>query len=367
MHPRGLVYADGDLWVSGPPLVYRIHDVNSPGAENRVETIVTGTTTNQIVIRGGDHTTNGITMGIDGWLYLAVGDYGIKEAEGTDGAKIVQRGGGMIRFRPDGSEMEVFATGTRNIFQIAIDPYMNVFTRDNTNDGGGWDVRLHHFVQTADFGYTRLYANFTDETMPSIGVFGNGGGTGTLWLEDPAWPDTYNNTLYSADWGRSMSYRHVLTPAGPTFTQEQIDFVGIPQPTGMAIDGSGRLYLNSWKGGSASRYIGPDVGFVSQITPPNFEPREFPDLKAANMGELVGYLKEPNYVLRFHTHREILRRGTSQEASQAMKTLARDAGSPLYARAIAVFTLKQLDGAASHSALLEMMETTPSASSRCGS
>ena len=35
--------------------------------------------------RGADHTTNGIRLGIDGWIYIAVGDFGIVGARGTDG------------------------------------------------------------------------------------------------------------------------------------------------------------------------------------------------------------------------------------------------------------------------------------------
>ena len=35
---------------------------------------MTGLTTDQIDQRGGDHTTNGIRMGIDGWIYIGVGD-----------------------------------------------------------------------------------------------------------------------------------------------------------------------------------------------------------------------------------------------------------------------------------------------------
>ena len=40
--------------------------------------------------RGADHTTNGIRMGIDGWIYIAVGDFGFVDATGTDGTKLTQ-------------------------------------------------------------------------------------------------------------------------------------------------------------------------------------------------------------------------------------------------------------------------------------
>ena len=36
--------------------------------------------------RGADHTTNGVRMGIDGWLYIAVGDFGAGLLRDNDGA-----------------------------------------------------------------------------------------------------------------------------------------------------------------------------------------------------------------------------------------------------------------------------------------
>ena len=144
--------------------------------------LVSGLTTSQIDERGGDHTTNGIRMGLDGWIYIAVGDYGFHGAKGKDGTTLSQRGGGILRVRPDGTELEVFAIGLRNPFAIAIDPYLNLFTRDNTNDGAGWDVRVSHLIQTADYGYSQRFANFPDEIMPPLGAYGQGGGTGASVL-----------------------------------------------------------------------------------------------------------------------------------------------------------------------------------------
>ena len=40
---------------------------------------------NSLRSRGTDHSTNGIRMGIDGWIYIAVGDFGFFEAEDRSG------------------------------------------------------------------------------------------------------------------------------------------------------------------------------------------------------------------------------------------------------------------------------------------
>jgi glucose/arabinose dehydrogenase len=168
--------------------------------------------------RGGDHATNGIRMGLDGWIYIAVGDYGPPEAKGKDGSKITMRGG-IARVRPDGTELEIFATGLRNPFDIGMDPFMNLFTRDNDdNRAGGWDIRVSHLMQSAYYGYSQHYANFPDEIMPPLGQFGGGSGTGNLYLQDERWPETYRNILLTGDWGRSEVYRHELHPHGATCT-----------------------------------------------------------------------------------------------------------------------------------------------------
>ena len=204
-HPRGVVYRNGKVWVMHPPTLTVFEDTNGDGVADKQEVLVTGLTTDQITLRGGDHTTNGVRMGIDGWLYIGVGDYGIKEATGKDGRKITLRGGGIVRVRPDGTDLEFYCTGLRNPFDIAIDPFMNLFTRDNTNDGAGWDTRVSLLKQSALYGYTQLFANFTDEIMPPLGVYGNGGATGGLFVQDPSWPEKFRNTLFTGDWGAAKS------------------------------------------------------------------------------------------------------------------------------------------------------------------
>ena len=269
-HPRGVIAQDGKVWVLHPPFLSVFVDEDGDGTSDRQDVLVSGLTTSQIDERGGDHTTNGIRMGLDGWIYIAVGDYGFHGAKGKDGTTLSQRGGGILRVRPDGTELEVFAIGLRNPFAIAIDPYLNLFTRDNTNDGAGWDVRVSHLIQTADYGYSQRFANFPDEIMPPLGAFGQGGGTGALSLHDERWPEAYRGVLLTGDWGRSEVYRHDLKPAGATFRANQSVFLSIPRPTGMDLGGDGRLYVASWRGGEASVYVGPQVGFLACVAPPGW-------------------------------------------------------------------------------------------------
>jgi putative membrane-bound dehydrogenase-like protein len=354
-HPRGVVAQDGKVWVLHPPLLSVFVDEDGDGTSDRQDVLVSGLTTSQIDERGGDHTTNGIRMGLDGWIYIAVGDYGFHNAKGKDGTTLSQRGGGILRVRPDGNELEVFAIGLRNPFAIAIDPYLNLFTRDNTNDGAGWDVRVSHLIQTADYGYTQRFANFPDEIMPPLGAYGQGGGTGALSLHDERWPEAYRGVLLTGDWGRSEVYRHELKPAGATFRADSNVFLSIPRPTGMDIGGDGRLYVASWRGGEASVYVGPQVGFLACVSPPGWTASGRTDPRAAGLPELIDGLCGPNAALRIDFQREILRRGQNPETTRTLTELAFDPSKPLHGRVAALFALKQLDGRGSHGVLKKLL------------
>jgi len=193
---------DGNGIADGPPKVL-IKDISNP---------------TYLRERGTDHATNGIQMGIDGWIYIAVGDFGFHNATDRDGTKLTQLGGGIVRVRPDGTEMEVYTHGMRNIYDMAIDPLMNIFTRDNTNDGAGWNIRFTHQIQSAEYGYPLLFKRFTEEIIPALVDVGGGSGTGSLYMDDPRWPEEYDHVPMLSDWGRIYRSVRRVRADGPSFT-----------------------------------------------------------------------------------------------------------------------------------------------------
>lgn len=303
--------------------------------------------------RGTDHATNGIRMGIDGWIYIAVGDFGFHEAEDRSGKKMTMLGGGIVRVRPDGTEMEVYAHGTRNIYDVAIDPFMNVYTRGNTNDGGGWNIRFIHYVQSGEFGYPSLFKNFTDEIIPALADLGGGSGTGSYFMDDDRWPVEYNHVPMMADWGKSQLYIHRVTMDGPGFTQKDENFIKLSQITDVDLDGSGRMFLAAWDGAG---YKGsPDKGYVVKVTPKGWKYESFPDLKAASVEDLGELLKAGNSVTRFHAQQELLKRPADEAAMAALK-IAQDKALPLQNRVAGIFTYAQAACASGVEELLKLSE-----------
>ncbi|MDN3581422.1 DUF7133 domain-containing protein [Mucilaginibacter flavus] len=308
---------------------------------------------NMLAERGTDHATNGIRLGIDGWIYIAVGDFGFHDAVDRSGKKLTMLGGGIVRVRPDGTEMEIYSHGTRNIYDVAIDPYMNIFTRDNTNDGGGWNIRFSHHLQSAEYGYPVLFQHFTDEIMPALADLGGGSGTGALFMDEATWPEKYNHVPMMADWGRNELYIHRITPDGASFKQQQEGFIELPQITDLDVDGSGRLYMSAWDGAG---YSGSDAkGYVVRAVPTGWTYKPFPNLAAATVTELANLLSTPSAVARLYASQELLTR-PADEAAKATLAVASNAALPLYARVAGLFTYAQIAGANGVTALVQLAQ-----------
>lgn len=348
--PRGAVFDGEALYVSHPPFVTALRDEDGDGIAEDRRTLVRGLGFG-LDFRGADHTTNGLEMGIDGWLYVAVGDYGFVKAVGADGQEIQLRGGGNVRVRPDGTELEIYSRGTRNDYDLAIDPYLNLFARGNTNDGGGFDIRMYHFVAGAAYGYPALFRNFSDEVIPPIADYGTGSGTGMLYVHDSGLPQPYGDALYSVDWGRNAVFRHALKAKGATFTVDQEPFLETARPNDLAIDGSSRLYLASWTGGQF-RYAGENVGFVARLTHERAKPAPPVNLASATDAALVDLIGSANLVRSRAAQAAMLRRGRSAERIALLERRA--ASGSLDGRVAAIFTLKQLAGADATPALAKL-------------
>ncbi|MFT5905321.1 MAG: putative heme-binding domain-containing protein [Cryomorphaceae bacterium] len=289
--------------------------------------------------RGADHSTNNIRLGIDGWIYISIGDFGFIGAEGSDGAKLSMHGGGVVRVRPDGSELETFIHGTRNVYDVSIDPFMNVVTRENNNDGVGWWVRFSHYIQNGEYGYPCLYKNFPEDMLPAIGDYGGGSGTGNLYFEEPGWPEKYNKTFMMADWGLSQIYIHRVTKDGASFTDKPEKFISSSQVSDLDVDGSGRMYIAAWDGAGFTG--NPDKGFVSIVTPKGWTYKKFPELTKLSTKDLIAMLKTPSSTARVYAQQEILRRNNQMHLAN-LEVIATDASVSAEGRVAAVYTLAQL-------------------------
>lgn len=305
--PRGLVWDHDRLYLVHPPHLSEFIDDDNDGVADRQNVLVSDIAFGYDK-RPADHTTNGLSLGVDGYLYIAGGDFGFMDAKGTDGTMLTHRGGGVIRVRPDGTGLELYATGTRNILEVAVSPEMDLFARDNTNDGGGWDVRFHHFTGGDDHGYPRLYKNFSEECVPPLADYGGGSGCGAAYVDEPGF-GKWNHAPFTADWGTGGIYHHSVTANGATFkeTEKPRQFVKMPRPTDADVDGMSRLYCSSWKG-ATFKWAGPQVGYIVQVKPKDYVPKPLPVFEKLTSDSLIKLFESPSHRRRLAAQRELMRR-----------------------------------------------------------
>jgi putative heme-binding domain-containing protein len=343
--PRGLNWDHDRLYLLHPPHISVYFDRDGDGVSEESKKLIDGIAFG-FADRPADHTTNGLELGIDGWIYIAGGDFGFLKATGTDGRTLQHRNGGVIRFRPDGSGLEIYATGTRNILGTPMSPLADLFARDNTNDGGGWDVRFHHFSGLEDHGYPRLYKNFGEEHVQPLADYGGGSGCGSVYLHEPGFPDEWNKAPITCDWGRTASFVHTVQRQGASFVEltEPRPFIGMTRPTDADVDAMSAVYQASWKGPATFKWEGPDVGYIVRVTPKGFKPEPLPDYEKMSDAELVAALDSPSHIRTLTAQRTLLRREANPALSEALLALAKNPDKELKTRVAAVYAIAQSKG-----------------------
>ncbi len=340
--PRGLVWDHDRLYLLHPPHISVHFDRDGDGVAEESKRLITGIAFG-FDKRPADHTTNGLELGIDGWIYIAGGDFGFLDAVGTDGRHLQHRGGGVIRFRPDGSGLEIFATGTRNILGTPMSPLLDMFARDNTNDGGGWDVRLHYFSGLEDHGYPRLYKNFRDEHVQPLADYGGGSGCGSVYIHEPGFPGEWNHAPFTCDWGRASLYRHTVARRGSTFAETSAPktFVKMTRPTDADVDGMSHVYQASWKGPATFNWKGPDVGYIVRVSPKGYRPTPLPAFDELSTAKLIALLGSPSHIRALTAQRTLLRRPDDAATTRALVACAGDRSKELRARVAALYAITQ--------------------------
>jgi putative heme-binding domain-containing protein len=349
--PRGVVWNHDHLIVLAPPNVTAFYDRDGDGVADYSKILVSGVgfTLRETHV---DHGQNGIEAGIDGWIYFACGDQGFHDAIGSDGRHLQLHGGGVVRFRPDGSGLELWAKNTRNIGAVALGPKLEGFARDNTNDGGGWDIRFHYFSGMTDHGYPSLFLNSPDEVIKPINEFGGGSGVGATWIEEPGIPAKWNNAPFTADWGRATVYYQKVTVDGANYKLDADDrgnepFISVVKPMDLDGDAMSNIFLSTW-GPAQFNWIGPNSGMIYRISPKGYTAPPLPDYDTLNAAGLLAELQGPSAHRRLEAQRAILRRPAVQAAvTPLLEGLMADKAKDTGLRVAGLFTYRQMRGAAS--------------------
>jgi putative heme-binding domain-containing protein len=214
----GLEWIDGTVYVVHAPFLSAFRDVDGDGkADTRVD-LMTGLGPERPGFNGiNDHIASGIRLGMDGFLYISVGDKGIPHGVARDGTTIQLFGGGVIRIRPDGTGLEVVSTGECNPLSVALSATDEVFTFGNDDDSKKWPNSLTHHIVGGHYGYPYEFLSSPRRALRIMGgQFGGVGAQGICYNEDGL-PAEYRGNLFFCDWGLQTVFRFEIRKAGGTF------------------------------------------------------------------------------------------------------------------------------------------------------
>jgi glucose/arabinose dehydrogenase len=151
-NPHGLDFHDGWLYVAEGSAIARVRwDTEARRTAGSLERVVTG------LPEGGNHWTRSVRFGPDGWMYVSVGS-SCNVCDEED-----PRRAALLRFRPDGSGEELYATGLRNSVGFDWQPGTNdLYATDNGRDLLGDDAppcELNRIERGGFYGWPVAYGD----------------------------------------------------------------------------------------------------------------------------------------------------------------------------------------------------------------
>ena len=212
----------------------------------------------------GEHGAHGIVQGPDKKLYLVNGNFtslpeglspssphrnyaddrALPRAEDGNGfgAGKVPPGGYILRLDPDGTNLELFASGQRNTYDIAFNDDGELFGFDSDMEwdwGSPWyrPIRVFHAVSGGDQGYregSAKWPEYYNDSLPAVFNVGIGCPTGMTIGTGAKFPAKYQRAMYVLDWTYGRLIAVHLQPNGATYSATTENFVA---PKGLSGDG----------------------------------------------------------------------------------------------------------------------------------
>ena len=133
------------------------------------------------------HDLHGLTVGPEGKIYFSCGDNGFSITTQEGKRLHYPNTGGVLRMNPDGSDLEVFAMGLRNVQEFDFDRFGNMFGVDNDGDLEDERERAVYIAEGSDSGW-RLNWQFRSPGWTEH----NGGMTYNPWTADGMWKPAHS-------------------------------------------------------------------------------------------------------------------------------------------------------------------------------
>jgi glucose/arabinose dehydrogenase len=274
--PHGMDLWNGWLYVAETYRVSRVRfDVERGVAEGALEVVVPDLPT------GGGHSTRTLRFGPDGAMYVTVGS-SCNVCNEQD-----KRRAAMLRYQPDGSGFELFATGLRNSVGFDFQPDTNdIYATDNGRDLLGDDLppcELNRIVPGGFYGWPNAYGERVPDPdfgkgmekeiaasiPPVLGFGAHQAPLGITFYRGSAFPESYRGNAFVAlhgSWNRTRKagYRVVSVQLDAKTGQAketgfatgfEVDEDVMGRPVDVAEGPDGALYISDDYGGTIYRVV----------------------------------------------------------------------------------------------------------------
>jgi quinoprotein glucose dehydrogenase len=299
----GILARKGEVWFACIPDLWLLKDADGDGVAEQRKVLHSGYGVRLAFI---GHDLHGLRFGPDGKLYFTIGDRGVHVPGVLDNPD----SGCVMRCNPDGSGLELFATGLRNPQELAFDAQGNLWTGDNNCDAGdaarwtyimeggdcGWRIGYQQAPGRGPWMSEKLWGLESWQTAPSqvppVAHIGHGP-SGICFNGGIGLPDAYKDHFFFVDFpGSVLSF--AVKPKGAGFeVLDQKTFVGDLWPTDVEIGNDGAVYIADWVNGWGM----PNKGRIFRVADPALaktdEVRRARELIARGMADVpVDEIKE---------------------------------------------------------------------------
>jgi quinoprotein glucose dehydrogenase len=357
----GVLIHRGDVWFTNIPALWKF--TGKDKAETRTE-----------LLRGfgirfnyTGHDFHGLILGPDGRIYFSIGDRAASVPTKEGGVVNAPDTGSVFRCWPDGSGLELFATGLRNPQSLLFNEYGDLFTGDNDSDQGD-EERLVHVVEDGDSGWRIGYqfaprgaagpwnseklwhprhAGQPAYLLPPICNIEDGP-SGIAYYPGTGLTPAYAGHLFITHFKGAITnsgiFTYTLKPAGASYAIDTAaPFLTGALPTDVRFGPDGKLYYSDW----AEGWPKSKKGRIYSIFDPKLADapalKEIARLIASDftkksVDELAALLAHADWRVRLEAQYSLAERGTA--ALPAFTAAA--AGPDAQARRHAVWGLGQV-------------------------
>ncbi len=317
----GLAFDGETVFAMHAPYLTSLRDTDGDGVADERRDLISGLGPPPEENAVRLHAANGVAIGHDGWLYLALGDHGC-DVMRPEGDRLLHQGGGILRCRADGRDLHVFSTGLRNIYDVALDEELNVFVRDNENDGGDYMNRVYHSFFGAAHGYPYLYYERPEEALAPLADLGRGSSAGGVWYGETAFPAEYRGDLFFSEWGRAV-VRYRRERASGTFRpMAEMEFAAGAEndpygfkPTDLVVDHDGSLLVADWADGQRPKRGRGRIYRIRYGAPGATREPAAGSARGRSLEDLVRELDADSYLARAEAQRVVMERGPEGRAA----------------------------------------------------